>query len=217
MITILKGIGGSINHGLDTPESDIDIRGVFAHPTETVLGMQEPQQSVVTTDPDSTMHELRKFLTLCSKGNPDVLETLACRTYLEKEPEWGDRLIELTPSLLNAPAIRAAFVGYAQGQFKLLEQRGDFGAGMERRTWKHAKHMLRLTQTAYWILRTGALDYSVCDRHFMLNVIPTLSKEELVRQFFAMVDEVDHAPTDLPDAANMVAVNQFLIDYRKAH
>jgi predicted nucleotidyltransferase len=221
---ILLGIGGSHAHGLATEESDIDYRGVFSYPTEEFFHLATPKETITTAAPDddSTKHELKKFLTLAARGNPDVLELLGVGTFVDVEPEWGARLLELTPSILATTGIRSAYMGYADQQFQALKKRSwegkeSFSAGMERRTWKHAKHMFRLMETGERILRTGVLDSRVEDRDWYLNELPNYSLEKLIANFESLSYNFREVKSVLRSSPDYPKIEQYLIDYRKAH
>ncbi len=72
---IFECISGSRAYGLDTPTSDIDIRGVFILPKERFYSLDYIGQ-VNNESNDIVYYELRKFIELCSKNNPNILELL---------------------------------------------------------------------------------------------------------------------------------------------
>ena len=72
---IFECISGSKAYGLDTPTSDTDIRGVFILPKEQYYSLDYIGQ-VNNESNDIVYYELRKFLELCSKNNPNILELL---------------------------------------------------------------------------------------------------------------------------------------------
>jgi len=75
--TILNVLVGSRCHGLDTPESDRDISGVFVRSTSDLLRLDNPEQIIRTkSDGDDASWELRHFMNYCCKGNPTMLEAL---------------------------------------------------------------------------------------------------------------------------------------------
>ena len=72
-----KYIAGSHSQNLDGPESDIDYHGVYFAPIEALLGLGADYQEEVSDEKhDETYHEFGKWMTLLSKGNPNVLESL---------------------------------------------------------------------------------------------------------------------------------------------
>lgn len=72
---IFECISGSRAYGLDTPTSDTDIRGVFILPKEHFYSLEYSGQ-INNESNDIVYYELRKFLELCSKNNPNILELL---------------------------------------------------------------------------------------------------------------------------------------------
>lgn len=72
---IFECISGSRAYGLQTPTSDTDIRGVFILPKEKFYSLEYIGQINNETN-DVAYYELRKFIELCSKNNPNILEML---------------------------------------------------------------------------------------------------------------------------------------------
>lgn len=68
-------ISGSRAYGLDTPTSDTDIKGVFVLPKHLYYGFDYIGQVNNETN-DVVYYELKKFLELCMKNNPNILEML---------------------------------------------------------------------------------------------------------------------------------------------
>lgn len=72
---IFECISGSRAYGLATPNSDTDIRGVFILPKEQFYSLNYIGQINNETN-DIAYYELRKFIELCSKNNPNIVEML---------------------------------------------------------------------------------------------------------------------------------------------
>lgn len=74
-LVILECISGSKAYGLDTPESDTDVKGVFIYPKNLYYGLDYvPQVSNDTND--EVYYELGRFMELLSVNNPNILELL---------------------------------------------------------------------------------------------------------------------------------------------
>jgi len=72
---IFECISGSRAYGLDTATSDTDIRGVFIAPKEHFYGLDYIDQVNDETN-DVVYYELKKFIGLLLKNNPNILELL---------------------------------------------------------------------------------------------------------------------------------------------
>ena len=74
-IIVFECLSGSHAYGLATPESDVDIKGVFILPEEDYFGLNYVEQVSNETN-DIVYYELGRFIELLSKSNPNILELL---------------------------------------------------------------------------------------------------------------------------------------------
>ena len=159
-LVIIEGIVGSTAYGLAHEESDVDRLGVFVAPTEEVVGLgwTAHKETVVSNNPDRTLHEVGKFLRLALKANPTITELLWLPTW-ETLGEPGRTILRERGFLLGARCVRASYGGYAAAQVKKLERRGDgtFSSDTRNRTAKHARHIYRLLLQGEQLLRIGQL------------------------------------------------------------
>lgn len=222
--TILKAVVGSQAYGMATPTSDTDYLGVYVVPTDTILGLKPYAETMSHTtgtdkeaDPDTTMHEVGKFLKLVLQGNPTVTELLWLEEYIESTLE-GRFLRDHRASFLSEK-IRATYGGYARQQFKRLQERGDFSSTLRNRTEKHARHMMRLVIQGREALSTGRLrvlltplEVAACRNFGKLAVKDPaefqIEAEELLADF-------DQTPSVLPPAPNMDMAHDALLFIRK--
>jgi hypothetical protein len=157
---LLRGIVGSTAYGLAGPGSDIDRLGVFAVPTIELHGLHPPRETFATTNPDLTLHEAAKACRLLLTANPTVTDILWLPDDLyEVRTPLGVELIGIRTAFLSATRIRAAYLGYADQQFRRLAGRpdGTFSADTRRRTSKHARHLMRLCHQGFTLYATGQL------------------------------------------------------------
>lgn len=221
MNVLLSGVVGSTAYGLAHEGSDVDRLGIFAAPTEDVLGLRAFGETHVTTKPDVAYHEARKFCRLALAGNPTVMELLWLPDELyETRIEAGEQLINIRTAFLSAPQVRNAYFGYAVQQFKKLQERGDgsFGPDLRKRTAKHARHLIRLLTQGFIAWEYG-------------EILVRLENPEGVREFGERVAGGDIAVahklladfehlfnttrTVLPDKPEEETVNAWLLDVRR--
>jgi len=114
-LLLFECISGSRAYGLDTPQSDTDLKGVFYLPKEHFYGLNYiPQISNDTND--EVYYELGRFVELLIKNNPTILEILAtpddCVLY--RHPLMNHLKIEMFLSKL----CKESFAGYAITQIR---------------------------------------------------------------------------------------------------
>lgn len=116
---MLLSYAGSISYGTNTPDSDIDVRGVFCTLKE-LMGHTENGQ-YVSDDCDTTIYEFRKFCKLLSSCNPNTIELVGLNPehYLYISPV-GQQLLDNYDMFLSRRAV-TSFGGYAGQQLNRLE------------------------------------------------------------------------------------------------
>ncbi|MGW3073593.1 nucleotidyltransferase domain-containing protein [Kitasatospora sp. NPDC001132] len=153
---LLSGIVGSTAYGFAHAGSDIDRLGLFATPTEELHGLARPAESHVGTAPDLTLHEAAKWCRLALSCNPTASELVWLPQELyEVRTPLGDELVGLRASFLSAPAVRKAYLGYADQQFRKLLSRDTTDPATRHRAAKHARHLVRLVEQAVRLHETG--------------------------------------------------------------
>ncbi|MFI7428323.1 DNA polymerase beta superfamily protein [Micromonospora sp. NPDC049836] len=220
MHLLLSGIVGSVAYGLAGPDSDVDRIGVFAAPTVAFHGLHPPRESVVTTDPDLTLHEAGKYARLALSGNPTATELmwLPDECY-ETRTDLGERLIGIRAAFLSGPRVRDAYLGYAAQQFRKLTAR-DSSVGGRRRSAKHARHLARLLHQGRTLYATGMLEIRLADpewfRAFGERVAAgALGEAEAL--VAAAERDFDRIRTPLPERPDEETVERWLLAVRAAH
>lgn len=134
----LLTFGGSIAYGLDTPESDIDIRGIVMPSKEDLISVgylisneektnkrlvfgKEGFEQVTDIPTDTTIYVLNKIISLLYKCNPNTIEILGGHpdsyTMVSK---YGQMLLDNKEIFLSKLAY-GSFAGYARAQFQRLK------------------------------------------------------------------------------------------------
>jgi len=207
---ILKGIVGSHAYGLNTPESDVDVHGIFVYPTSKVLSLHKGDQTFTTTDPDTAFHEVEKFVRLASKCNPTVLELLYLNDY-QVLTEEGKMLVDNREYFLSKK-IYHTYGGYALAQAKKLYKKGmNF-----TRYAKHARHCFRLLLQGKQLLSEGDLTIKVSKevREYLLN-LGEVFPESLLELFDKEYKQFDKIESSLPDSPNWDKINKILLQIRR--
>lgn len=214
MNILLSGIVGSTAYGLAHKDSDVDRIGIFAADTRELLGLEQPDESHVTTDPDVTLHEARKYCKLALKCNPTVMELLWLDRYGEIGP-LGYDLLQIRTAFLSAPYVRNAYFGYAVQQFKKLQSRGDgtFGPDLAKRTAKHARHMNRLLIQGLALWSTGGLTIRLEDPEAVMSFGARVAAGDIAcaqKTLNDYEDAFNARPTVLPEAPDTELVEDWL-------
>lgn len=114
-LLLFECISGSNAYGLNLPSSDMDIKGVFVLPQSMYYGLDYIPQ-ISDEKNDVVYYELKRFVELLYKNNPNILEMLNspedCILY--KHPLFD--LLE--PTLFLSKQCKETFAGYAMSQIK---------------------------------------------------------------------------------------------------
>ncbi|MEJ0104660.1 MAG: nucleotidyltransferase domain-containing protein [Bacteroidota bacterium] len=112
---IFEAIVGSKAYGLDTEKSDTDIRGVFVLPKELFYSLEYTPQ-VSNDSNDIVYYELKRFIELLSKNNPNIMELLNMpeRCVLQKH----EIMNRVKPGMFLSKLCEQTFANYAYTQIK---------------------------------------------------------------------------------------------------
>lgn len=216
---ILEGITGSRAYGLETENSDTDIKGIYVVPTTDVLslGWNYDHTTKDHTEPDWVYHEVQKFMHLAMGGNPTILELLFLEGYL-KLTKTGKMLVD-NRHLFLSNVVRKSYYGYAYSQMhRLVTRDGEFGNGKNGRYEKHARHCYRLLYQGRELLETGSLTVRVSPEvREELFAVGKLSPNELVDKFALEKDKFDTMASVLPDKPDRDGINKLLLRIRKGN
>ncbi|MGN6494703.1 MAG: DNA polymerase beta superfamily protein [Agriterribacter sp.] len=112
---IFETVIGSKAYGLDTAASDTDIRGVFVLPKEIFYSLEYTPQVANQTN-DIVYYELKRFIELLSKNNPNIIELLNVR---EQFVLYRHEIMRrITPEIFLSKLCEQTFANYAYTQIK---------------------------------------------------------------------------------------------------
>lgn len=119
---IMLTIGGSHAYWLDTPTSDLDVRGCALNTKEEVLTNKNFEQ-FVNENTDTTIYSFNKLVSLLTNTNPNTIEMLGCKPehYLYLSP-IGQELLDNRHLFLSKRCIHS-FGGYANAQLRRLDNK----------------------------------------------------------------------------------------------
>jgi uncharacterized protein len=123
---VFATISGAHLYGFPSPDSDFDLRGVHLLPLETVVSLEEGQQTVEKEgiydglEIDLVTHDAAKFFGLMLKRNGYVLEQLLSPLVVFTTPEH-EELKSLAPSCITRHHAHH-YLGFAATQWKLFEK-----------------------------------------------------------------------------------------------
>jgi uncharacterized protein len=212
--TVYAAVVGSRAYGLESTDSDVDVRGVYQAPTSAFWSLTKPPMHVDGPAPEHFSWELERCCELALKANPTLLEVLHSPQVLTCTP-IGQELLELRPAFLSRLA-HSTYAGYVHSQNRKLraDVRRD---GVPR--WKRVMHLLRLLLAADGLLRTGRLQLDVGPHRERLLEVRRgeVAWEDVERWQLQLLSDVDEAlrRSPLPEAPDVATVDAWLVSARR--
>lgn len=223
--TILRVLVGSRAHGLETPDSDFDYRGVFVVPTSEILKLGGSPQTTnwIEGKEDNTSWELGHFLNLATHCNPTILETFLAPT----DSHWAfenrddrhiqelqNELKDLFPHIWNSVDVYNAFRGYSKNQQKKFLDKKD------TRPHKYASAYLRALYQGIQLLETGIFSVNFRETPIHETLCSWKNKKYTIGEVMDLTNEYEEkfakAFEKNPDhQANLEPVNEFLLRVRR--
>jgi hypothetical protein len=123
---IYKTIVGSMMHGLNTADSDEDIRYITMQPIRDIISPFKHETIKVqdSNGEDVESWELRHFVKHLTQGNPTVFEVIKSPLY-DKSIPFAESIRSLMPLAFDARKILMAHAGYAEAQLKRYLRKAD--------------------------------------------------------------------------------------------
>lgn len=228
---ILVGYRGSIAHEMyldpARPEGvdDKDVMGIYIAPEACYFGLDpvNPWERQVR-EWDCVCYELRRFVSLLEKSNPNVLSLLWLKeNHYIYSNEWGKALIQHR-DLFVSRKIFHSFTGYAYGQLKKMEHHIAQGYMGEKRKalvekfgydTKNAAHCIRLLRMGIEFLHEGVLHVEREDAPQLMEIKLGLWTLEQVKAEAAILFKRADAAYDacrLPVEPDRKKINELLVE-----
>ena len=234
--TFLLGYRGSVSHGTYTPtygsseHDDKDIMGACFGPKDcyTGFGRFEQREKMLTGSDgvlwDSVIYEVRKFIRLLLKGNPNVTVTLWLpeNLYINVE-DFGRDLLSHRDWFVGKHVYKP-FMGYARSQLAKMDRKVTGNIGQARKKLveefgfdcKHASHLIRLLRMGIEFLSSGELNVVRHDAKELINIKNGLwSKDDVVKEAKRLFELMDTAyvTSSLPEGPETGKVEELMSDY----
>ena len=207
-------LAGSHAQGLNTKDSDIDVRGFFFENVRDLLSVNiPPKEQVEDRTTDTVVFSFRKFIKLCLNGNPSCLELLGTRDedvlFMSPEAAW----LRDNYKLFLSKNIYNPFKGFAGHLRKVYF--GEKAKGNIAKANKTLMHCLRILYTGRDLFSKQELIVYRPEREFLLDVRSGNYSEEplenpLLLDFLTTAKEefeLAYKTTDLPDEPDYKTVD----------
>lgn len=148
------GVTGSHDYGFSSPDSDLDLKGIFVAPTAALLGLRRPPDTFDRltmfegVECDLTLTEIGKAIALLLGGNGNIIERLLTPFQLYPSAELAE-LQELARG-----AVSRRFARHYMGFFRGMCREHERGAPPRAKSLLYA---YRVALTGVHLLRTGEL------------------------------------------------------------
>jgi predicted nucleotidyltransferase len=182
MKILTKVLVGSRLHGLDTPESDYDYRGIHISPLRDILSPFSVSKNTtwIEGDEDNTSYELADFCKNATKGNATILEVFFSDKVVETTPV-ADEMRENWTKFIDTHHFINASRGYGHNQWNKFYNFESAGVNGQERTAKFAVAFLRVMWQCEQFLLTGEFKCNLTgsDLYPLLKTIKPLSVKEI--------------------------------------
>lgn len=139
MNVLYETLVGSHLYGTNTPESDLDICGVYVPSKEEILGISRYPDEVdrsqkisdgprnTAGDVDCKYYSIKRFLQLAIQGQPAAIEMLFSRPIDARHATavWVSDMVWLRDNAIISKKCIAPFLGFAQAQAEKMVRRGE--------------------------------------------------------------------------------------------
>jgi hypothetical protein len=153
-ITVLYACeSGSRAWGFPSPDSDYDVRFIYAHPVEWYFCVEEPKDTIekpISDLLDAGGWELRKTLRQLRKSNATLFEWLQSPIRYRETEGFGQQMRELMHAYFSPRAVVYHHLGLVRKMW------AEAGTAPDIRL-KTAFYLLRSLLSAAWVLEKGTL------------------------------------------------------------
>lgn len=225
MRLLYRATVGSQLYGFSTPESDKDYKGFGLPEVDELIGLKNWEQNVEKNAEENTegsIYALRKYLALCLKGNPTILEVnFVSKEFTEFTTELGEEIRKFVRENLITKSVFGAYSAYFRAQLRKLqrpEREGKRQALIDKYGYdtKFSCHAYRLGIQAIELMRDGYLNPSLSKIPLMIckSIRAGELKKESTLELLTDLDKkmyVAYQASKLKEKPDFNKVNDFLV------
>ncbi len=175
---VFATLSGAHLYGFPSPDSDSDVRGVHLLPLQSVVGLDDPPETIEVEkienglELDLVTHDARKFFGLLLKKNGYVLEQLFSPLVLQTTPAH-DELKSIAKTCITRHHSHHYF-GFAATEWKLFEKEKPHRI-------KPLLYIFRVLLTGIHLMQTGEIEANLINLNetFKLSYLPELIEQKL--------------------------------------
>lgn len=225
---ILLCVSGSKSHGTDTKDSDIDIRGCRMPSEAELYGLKDKESGTyVDNNTDTTIYTFHRFVKLCCKANPNIIESLGVRDEDVLFASYtGHLLLKNRKMFLSKNAVYHAYGGFARRESVQIKHKEDNSRGVDfLRFAKQMMQLVRLLKLGTEILKTGDIrTYRGDDIELLMKIRYGIYLDSELRihdGYWKLVDscfrdfENAYSESVLPENVDMDKIEKFVIERAK--
>lgn len=217
---LFLGYSGSILHGTNNEQSDVDIKGVFLPSMESccignppdVLTYSSNDSKNTKDDIDITLWSLQKWFGMLERGDTNALSLLFSSIN-------SDMLIYVVPEMVDIlskgyylfdPNNVKSFTGFSRGQAtkNRISKSGDIN-------WKALSHSLRTLMEAKELLTNGYINYPLSSKTLLKSIKSgEMSEDEYDQRYFWALEDVEEAKmsTSVESQHDMYKKNRLIMN-----
>lgn len=231
---ILVAYRGSIAHGMYMPSADpnsIDDKDLMAVCVPSLghfFGLEQfgsrGTREIMIDEWDVVAYEIRKFVSLLEKGNPNVLSLLYLKDTDYIHRDTAAKYLIANREMFVGKHVYHSFAGYAHGQLHRMTHGAFKGYMGEKRKGlvekygfdtKNAAHLIRLLRMAIEYLGDGELRVHRTDAAELLKIKcgewPLGKVQEEASRLFKLAEEA-YVRSPLPKQPDHAAISNLCVD-----
>jgi predicted nucleotidyltransferase len=172
---LFAGESGSRAWGLQSPDSDYDVRCIFVHPPHWYLSIEDRRETIETVFPndiDISGYELRKALRLFSTCNIPINEQILNPVCYGCDSAFLERIRTLIPVYFNQ---HRALLHYTNIATQAMSQIQGLSIGLHR-----VFYIIRPLLACEWIERDGSMPPTEFQKLCDADLLPLLLVNEVM-------------------------------------